>query len=414
MSKKTADLSRREFLRTTGAMGLGSMLSPIGSLSYAQGLTNAKESKQIIVPTRPFGKTGVKVSILALGVASYSTSSHILLKQGLKFGVNYWDTANSYSGGQSERSIGKFFKQYPEDRKKVFLVTKSENSDPKIIDSHLETSLERMNTNYIDLFFIHALHSVKRQLTQNVKAWADKAKTEGKIRFFGFSTHKNMEESLLAAAKLGWIDGIMLSYNFRIMHTEMMKKAIEECVKAGIGLTAMKTQASGWLGWTDRVTPNEKEQNLFNQFKKRGLTVGQSKLKAVWEDSRIASICSYMPNMTILMDNASAAMDNTELSSQDNFLLNQYAHDTASNYCAGCASNCESIINDEVPISDVMRYLMYSRCYGEAERAKSAFKRMPPKVRKILANIDYKEAERECPQRMQIGRLMREAASELV
>ena len=414
MSQNIADLSRREFLRTTGVVGLGSILSPIGSLPYAQGLTNAKESKQIVVPTRPFGKTGAKISILALGVASYSTSSHILLKQGLKFGVNYWDTANSYSGGQSERSIGKFFKKYPEDREKVFLVTKSKDSDPKIIDSHLETSLERMNTNYIDLFFIHGLHDVDRQLTQNVKAWAEKAKTEGKIRFFGFSTHKNMEESLLAAAKLGWIDGIMLSYNFRIMHTEMMEKAVDECVKAGIGLTAMKTQASGWLGRTDRVTPNEKEQNLFNQLKKRGLTVGQSKLKAVWDDSRIASICSYMPNMTILMDNASAAMDNPELSSRDNFLLNQYAHDTASNYCAGCASNCESGINDEVPISDVMRYLMYSRCYGEPERAKSAFKRMPSKVRKIMANMDYKEAERKCPQRMQIGRLMREAASELV
>ena len=110
MSQNIADLSRREFLRTSGVVGLGSMLSTFGSLSYAQELTDAKESKQIVVPTRPFGKTGAKISILALGVASYSTSSHILLKQGLKFGVNYWDTANSYSGGQSERSIGKFFK----------------------------------------------------------------------------------------------------------------------------------------------------------------------------------------------------------------------------------------------------------------------------------------------------------------
>jgi hypothetical protein len=60
-----------------------------------------------------------------------------------------------------------------------------------------------------------------------------------------------------------------------------------------------------------------------------------------------------------------------------------------------------------------MRYLMYSRCYGEPDRAKSAFKRMPSKVRKILVDMDYKEAERKCPQRMQIGRLMHEAALEL-
>ena len=60
-----------------------------------------------------------------------------------------------------------------------------------------------------------------------------------------------------------------------------------------------------------------------------------------------------------------------------------------------------------------MRYLMYSRCYGEPDRAESAFKRMPSKVRNILVDMDYKEAERKYPQRMQIGRLMHEAAVEL-
>ena len=121
-----------------------------------------------------------------------------------------------------------------------------------------------------------------------------------------------------------------------------------------------------------------------------------------------------MPNMTILQANATAAMDKTALSSQDNYLLDQYAHETASNYCAGCASICESEIDDEVPISDVMRYLMYSRGYGEPERAKSAFRKMPSNVRKLIANMDYKEAERKCPQKVQIGRLMREALIELV
>ena len=54
-----------------------------------------------------------------------------------------------------------------------------------------------------------------------------------------------MEEFLLGAAKLGWIDGIMFTYNYRIMHTERMKKAVNDSFKAGIGLTAMKTQATG-------------------------------------------------------------------------------------------------------------------------------------------------------------------------
>jgi predicted aldo/keto reductase-like oxidoreductase len=222
-----------------------------------------------------------------------------------------------------------------------------------------------------------------------------------------------VEKCLIGAAKLGWVDGIMLSYNFRTMRTDTMKKAVNACVKAGIGLTAMKTQATGWWSFTEKITPNAAEQDLFNQLQKKGLTIEQAKLKAVWEDRRIASICSYMPNMTILKANVTAALDKTRLTSHDNSFLNQYAYETASNYCSGCASVCETEIDNEAPISDVMRYLMYSRCYGEPERAKLAFNALPPKVRKHMTNIDYKKAEQKCPQSMKIGKLMHEAVTEL-
>ena len=57
---------------------------------------------------------------------------------------------------------------------------------------------------------------------------------------------------------------------------------------------------------------------------------------------------------------------------------------------------------------------MYARCYGELENAKSHFNELPFKVRERMAHIDYKKAEQKCPQRMDIGRLMREATTELV
>ena len=101
-----------------------------------------------------------------------------------------------------------------------------------------------MNTSYVDLYFVHYVKDVKEALTKEVKAWAEKAKAQEKIRFFGFSAHKNMENSMLAAAKLGWVDGIMMSYNYRLMSQDKMKRAVDACVKAGIGLTAMKTQAA--------------------------------------------------------------------------------------------------------------------------------------------------------------------------
>jgi predicted aldo/keto reductase-like oxidoreductase len=411
MSLENGNLSRRDFVKTAGAVGIGSILLPLETLSFAEQKSGADESNSKVVPVRPFGKTGAQVSILGLGGAFHWTNL-LLMKKALNLGVTYWDTAAVYGNGESERAIGKYFEKFSEDRKKVFLVTKSKSSDPHSLTKSLETSLERMRTTYIDLYFIHDV-SNPYNINREAKAWAEVAKTSGKIRFFGLSTHKNMEQCLQVAAKLGWIDGIMFSYNFRNMHTEKMKKVVDKCHSAGIGLTAMKTMATGRWG-TEKVTPNEKEQNFFDQFNKKGVTAEQAKLKAVWGDHRIASICSHMTNMRNLLTNASAAMDNKMLSDQDIYNLKQYARKTASNYCTGCAYICEPTINYKVPISNVMRYLMYSRCYGEPERAKLAFNRLPSHTRKRIADIDYRKAELICPQGMQIGQLMREATLELV
>ena len=89
-----------------------------------------------------------------------------------------------------------------------------------------------------------------------------------------------------------------------------MKKAVDVCSKAGIGLIAMKTQALDYMGFLKKITPNEKEQALFNQLAKKQLTFEQAKLKAVWDDHRIASITTVMSNMTILQANVAAALNN--------------------------------------------------------------------------------------------------------
>ena len=411
MSTKKADISRRDFLKTAGAVSLGSMIAPIDNLTHAKGLYAANDSQQNTVPTRPFGKTGENVSNLGLGLALHQPSQ-LFFKQAVKMGVTYWDTAPNYY--RSEGAIGNFFSKYPENRKNVFLVTKSETSLAARISNYLEDSLERMKTDYIDLYLIHAVNDVEKEFDQDVKKWAESAKAEGKIRFFGFSIHKNMEKGLMDASKLGWIDGIMTTYNYRWMNTDSMKKAVDACVKAGIGLTAMKTQAKrmGRHGEVDEE--DDSNLKIAEKFIEKGYTPEQAKLKAVWENENIASICSHITNMTILHANVAAALNKTELSLQDRQILEQYSQETASHYCTGCSNNCEPTLNNEVPISDIMRYLMYSRGYGEPVRAKSAFHKMPSNVRKRMANIDYRKAERNCPQGIQIGRLMREAASELV
>jgi predicted aldo/keto reductase-like oxidoreductase len=397
---KKHNRSRRDFLKVAGAAGVGSIFAAFNTL------TEASEGPKTM-PTRPFGKTGIDVPILAFGGSLDTSMSLLVLRQAFKLGVTYWDTANTYMGGKSEEGMGKYLEKYPENRKRIFLVTKSSAWTIGGLSQDLDLSLERMKTDYIDLFFVHSVKSMS-DLDDKTRVWADKKKAQGKIRFFGFSTHSNMEACMLGASNLGWIDGIMMRYNYRLMHTDEMKRAVEACARAGIGLTAMKTQGGGQVN-----TDSDTELKLAGRFLQKGFTDAQAKLKAVWENPDISCICSEMPNMTILISNVAAALDKTGLSARDMGLLRQYAQETRSHYCAGCADICESSIQGNVPVSDVMRCLMYARSYGNRHRGKARFQKIPVNTRSQMTVTDYSLAEQRCPQKMAIGKLMREAVKEL-
>ncbi len=402
MSKKGTDFTRRDFLKTAGVATVGSLL---GTAETVAKISDSSGKELSVVPTRPFGNNEVRVSTLSLGGMFDIPSNQLLLKQALKWGVTYWDTADCYEGGRSERGVGKFFGKYPKARKQIFLVTKSDARDPGGMTRLLDRSLERMKTDHVDLYFVHGISSID-ELDDDTRAWAEKAKADAKIKFFGFSTHSNMEECMLDAAKLGWIDGIMMTYNYRLMNKGNMKDAVAACTEAGIGLTAMKTQG----GWSYGSSSAAK---LVDSFIQKGFTDKQARLKAVWENPNIASICSQMPNLTILMSNVAAAMDRTSLSADDLNLLDQYAQETASNYCAGCSNICQTALAEDIPVADVMRYLMYYESYGDHERARALYSKLSPATRKRLGTIDYSLAENRCPQGIPIARAMRKAQNVL-
>lgn len=413
MSVKKRNFSRREFIKTTGGVGLGSALISLSFLTHAHGSSSTRLPEHMIVPRRIFGKTGVNVSILSLG-GVLGIHDQLIFRQAFKMGITYWDTADSYGGGKNERAIGKYFAKFPNDRNKVFLVTKADTSDPQKLTERLNASLRRMNTSYIDMYLIHHISNAKKELTNEVKAWAEKAKAKGKIRFFGFSAHKNMENSMLSAAKLGWIDGIMMSYNYRLMVKDEMKRAVDACVKAGIGLTAMKTQAAFLANFYASIgSKTDAALKLTENFLIKGYTAEQANLKVVWENQNIASICSAMPNITILQANVAAALNKNNLSEADKQRLEQYAQQTAPCYCAGCANICESLINIDVPISDVLRYCMYNHSYGDRNRALKLFNALSADIKLNILKADYSNAEKYCPQKIQIGKVLKKTYEDL-
>ena len=395
--------SRRDFIKTGSVAGLLGIAGISGiPVDLSLLATNPTAKVAIKVPRRVFGKTKVQVSVLGMGGMYDITTNLIIAKKAYDWGINYWDTAAGYNGGNSETGIGMFFEKFPETRKDIFLVTKSGDMNPEGMTKLLQRSLDRMKTSYIDLYFLHGIRSID-PLTPAVKIWAEKMKNAGKIRYFGVSTHSNMADLLDKAADLGWIDGIMLTYNFRFMTDDKMNKAIDKCVKAGIGLTAMKTQG---------VTINsdsEADMKLAGHFITKGYTPFQAKLKAVWGDKRISSICSQMPNLTVLSANVAAAVDKKALSLNDYQMLREYAKTTCDSYCAGCNHLCSFGRDSLEPIADVMRCLMYYKGYGNLELAQSTYKSIPESVRDVLNGADVSVAEMCCPHQIKIGERIQEA-----
>ena len=400
-------ISRRTFIKSAGVAGIGTALTPLVGRSRHRPPHRPTPPTATGVPTRPFGRSGIQVPILSLGGMFDIPSNQTMLKQAIRWGVTYWDTAHVYSGGRSEEGIGQYFKSYPEHREKIFLVTKSTSRSSRGMSNDLATSLERMNTDHVDLFFVHAIRDADT-MDSSMREWAAEQKAEGKIRLFGFSTHSNMEQCLLDAARLDWIDGIMMTYNFRLMHEEKMKAAVKACVDAGIGLTAMKTQGGGAVD-----TATSRELELAGRFVKKGFTDKQAKLKAIWENPQISAICSQMPTMAILMANIAAAVDRTTLTDNDRQHLERYARETFSHYCAGCTQICQNAIAENVPVGDVMRYLMYARSYGDLNDARRRFAAIPDDVRQQMIQADYSAAEARCPRQLPIARLMGEALEDL-
>ena len=406
-------LTRRGFLKAAGAAGAATSLAPLSALPMARAGDPPGSPEAARVPVRPFGRTGVDVSVLSLG-GVLRRSDQLVFRQAFRWGVTYWDTADSYGWGKNEKAIGQYLATYPDHREHIFLVTKAAASDPDTLNKKLHTSLERMNTSYVDLFLLHHVDDVKSDLTPSVQRWAETAKAKGTIRLFGFSTHKNMQACMLDAARLGWIDGIMMSYNYRLMSTDTMRKAVDACVEAGIGLTAMKTQAAFSANFYASIgSETDEALGITERLMAKGYTAEQARLKVVWENPHIASICSAMPTMTVLQANVAAALNRTRLSEGDRDRMKAFAFRTAPGYCAGCAHICEPAVGADIPICDIMRHCMYQHGYRDGERARHYFRRLPEWVKASLSTTDYTAAERRCPQQITIGKIMKTVYADL-
>ncbi len=240
---------RRDFLQAAGLAG--------ASLALSESLLRAGEPPLELsntgpdqIPRKPFGRTREQVSVI--GIGGYSLGGAPSLKEAVAIvheaidaGVNFFDNAWEYHEGKSEEWMGQALKGK---RAKVFLMTKvcTHGRDKKVAMKQLEESLKRLQTDHLDLWQIHECiydndperHFAKGGVVQAL----DEAKKAGKVRYVGFTGHKNPAIHLKMLSYQYPFDSVQMPLNaFDASYRSFQKHVLPEVVKRGMAALGMKS-----------------------------------------------------------------------------------------------------------------------------------------------------------------------------
>lgn len=235
-------LSRREFVHTV-----------LAGLAMGKAMVQAQEPSPAGIPTRPLGKTGQRVSIIALGgwdigAVRDDKEAIAIMHEAVDNGLTFFDNCWDYHRGRSEELMGRAMAE-GKYRDKVFLMTKVCGRDYKTARQNLEDSLRRLRTDYIDLWQFHGIKwddDPELIFAENgALRCALEAHKEGKVRFIGFTGHQNPRFHLAMLQKpYDWAT-VQMPTNILDAHYEsFQKQVLPVCVERGIGVIGMKALAS--------------------------------------------------------------------------------------------------------------------------------------------------------------------------
>jgi aryl-alcohol dehydrogenase-like predicted oxidoreductase len=232
-----------------------------------------------------FGKTGLKVSQLCFGTMTIGSSqwkpwvldeaeSKPVLKRCLDLGITFFDTANWYSLGDSERVVGStLLSMVPRDKlvlaTKAYYAMSDDPNDGGLSRKHLlasvDASLERLGTDYIDLFIIHAFDT-KTPVAETMQALHDIVRA-GKVRYLGASTMFAWQfEQMNHVARLnGWTQFVNMQCQYNLLYREEEREMIPYCADQGIAVTAFSGLARGWLSGSRKIR-SETDINFINMY----------------------------------------------------------------------------------------------------------------------------------------------------
>jgi predicted aldo/keto reductase-like oxidoreductase len=260
-------LDRRRFLQSLAGMTAGMMFGRTGLAADGEVDVSTDRLGELL-PLRSFGSTGDKVTMLGAGGAHIGRMSELeaqhTIEMALEGGIRFFDTAEQYANGGSERYYGRLLT--PKYRDVIYLMTKTRARDAETARKHLEGSLKRLNTDYIDLWQMHSLRDAadpEHRLENGVLEVLLEAQEEGKVRHIGFTGHATPKAHARMLELTEHMQVAQMPINAADpSYSSFIQQVVPTLVDRGMGVIAMKTLAGGGFfganGWRTSDGPGPK------------------------------------------------------------------------------------------------------------------------------------------------------------
>ena len=425
-------LTRRTFIERSslGVLGLGLPVNQFSSRpSLAAGLPRIKSYRKL-------GRTGAWVSDIGSGVPY----SEAVLKAVIDSGVNFIETAESYSNGNNEILIGKTIRNM--ERARLFIATKINlslglNTSAEDIVGRANQSLKRLNTPYIDLYMMHQAQSIVKVSDDHFHHACDQLRKDGKIRFRGLSCHGTfwwqepggtLEDILMAAIEDGRYDVLFFPYNF--LEPDMGGRIIRACKAKNLGTMIMKSnpvsvyegyenvlKQGGDLGMLEQKDYNKKRQQMDKAgdfFRKYKLTDREKLAKGAYQfilsNKNVDTICCRFRNFQDI--EKFVPLSGTTLDSPTAELLSDFRDSLGFLNCRIGCNSCEKCCPHHLPVNTILRYYYYARALKDKENASRYYKDLRGFQANSCINC-HGFCEKGCPHQVAIRELLLDANLQL-
>ena len=397
-------IDRRDFLRLGAGAALGLGSAPVQTQQAARRPHIRRHVR--------LGRTELRISDISFG--SSSSSDPALVRYALERGVNYFDTAESYRWGSSEEAIGEALVGK---RDQVYIASKSKSGarDTRTeMMRALEGSLRRLRTDYVDVYFNHAVNDVRRMQNQEWWEFTELAKRQGKIRFRGMSGHgSRLVDCLDYAIDRDLVDVVLVAYNFaqdpdfydRLRHTfhfvdlqPGLPAVLKKAKTRDVGVLAMKTLMGARL-------------HDMRPYERPGATFAQAAFRWALASPRVDGVLISMTDRAEIDEYLGGSGDPL-ISREDLYLLGIYAQLQTAKYCQHGCGVCESSCPESVPIAEVLRTRMYDVDYGDRLLARTDYAKLD-KGAAVCTTCAHQVCLGACPLGIPIARFTRDAAERL-